>query len=468
MAKLTQIGEQEAKEWLHTYADMDAADIWQSLETAKGPHTMKDHCEAILKLYPELDNYKDGSIDEVKRLCAENLGLSLRNTRRAAKFIRDITVQQKKLMKAPALMSNREIVTYVLRTLDQDSESAVVNRLALKVRLDSLQANPVPAVVDRRKGDLYKIEDVFSVIWEIINSQPPISQSSSSEEFSREDKPAGATPAITVKAEPVISDGLERTMASLADSMTNLLKQNQALYTEQREDRKTRSEELRALGESFQSSLQTLGHNLAEAPRSTFTKAAPSGAPPFRTDMRCWFCSGTGHGAQHCSARNTMIQNGTIKEKEGRIYFPDGRPVPFGGGNKSQKELIEESLASSNYNGSYAMPAPPEHQYYSNSAVLDHMIEENKYLREQNTNFHKTFTYFQDPNGRPNVSTNGGNTRFEQQGSYYNSPSGSSSSYQPGNSGEPRPPSKDEMREYIQGLLFPEGVSNAAPGSSGN
>ncbi|KAJ7366434.1 hypothetical protein DFH08DRAFT_658778, partial [Mycena albidolilacea] len=95
--------EEEMKRLLTSYLPAKKREIWRALTEYAAGTSYKDFKKAVLKVYLELKEDLDGTLEELERLCAENKAIRHSEEGRLKRFGMGYRTLVKKLSQAPAI-----------------------------------------------------------------------------------------------------------------------------------------------------------------------------------------------------------------------------------------------------------------------------------------------------------------------------------------------------------------------------
>jgi len=177
----------EKKESIGKYADAESEEEWTAFETFEAGHTWEEFKAELIENYPEAAAAERGTPARIKQICVESKGVRLGDIKAVYALRRAFMAEAKKLVKPPAVMSNRELVELFIGCLSEQMGAAVLQALgnttaaqskpqagslAQASSTASTSASAVSNVVSRRPEDKYDLEEVMKAAIQVSeNSQ---------------------------------------------------------------------------------------------------------------------------------------------------------------------------------------------------------------------------------------------------------------------------------------------------------
>ena len=317
--------EQKKKDWVVRYASPDEEQIWRSLDTFKAGVSYEDWKADMLKAYPSAEEFESGSLYILEKICTLYKNSSDANQGMLIGFVRKYKNESDKLLKPPALCTNRELTTKFLGTLDPDFATRVMMKLdveaTMKLRLPA-PAEGAPAVEAKRKEDRYALQDVFKVVQEMVSGQFLLERSAPYGAFSTL-TPTVKTTATTKSSDPSVKqelDNMQQQVAELIDSF-------------KLSEKRTNS--------GIESILKTLSQGSSSSPTMRQQNQDNNQYAPRENNNECFYCGKPGHYIDKCTVRAEDLAAGTIIIQDNEVRFPDGSKLPYAKG-VSMKSRIEQ------------------------------------------------------------------------------------------------------------------------------
>ncbi|KAJ7873443.1 hypothetical protein B0H13DRAFT_2349060 [Mycena leptocephala] len=162
--------DQERKVLLTSYLPVNMRSVWRELETYSGAHSYADFRREILRLYPEIEERRYGSLEGLEELCREFGGVGHKEEGRLRHFGIRFLALVKRLQLPSALVTNREACIKYLGTLDglfarrvrraaEEREIARVTLQQLGIELD----NERDSECTHRKDDVIGLRDLVEI-----------------------------------------------------------------------------------------------------------------------------------------------------------------------------------------------------------------------------------------------------------------------------------------------------------------
>jgi len=144
--------DEEKKRLIGKYADFESEEEWQTLETYQRGYTWLEFKAELVENYPEVAAAERGTPARIRQLCQEWKEISLGDLEALYAFLRSFRAEAKKLMRPPAVMSNRELVQLFVGSLSEPMALAV---------LQFLGSSGEERRAQRRPEDPYDLAEVF-------------------------------------------------------------------------------------------------------------------------------------------------------------------------------------------------------------------------------------------------------------------------------------------------------------------
>ncbi|KAJ7176535.1 hypothetical protein C8R46DRAFT_1213109 [Mycena filopes] len=140
--------EDEKKKLLTSYLPSRKREMWRELPEYAAGVSYANFKKAVMKVYPEVQEDLNGTLDELERLCAENRNIQRTEERKLTRFGMWFRALVKKLSKAPAMILNKEACRRYLDVLErgfaESLKMAINTRNLIKADLQPAAA-PQPA-----------------------------------------------------------------------------------------------------------------------------------------------------------------------------------------------------------------------------------------------------------------------------------------------------------------------------------
>ena len=346
--------DQTKKKMIGKYADQDSEEEWIAFDTFEDKYSWKEFKAELIENYPEAAAAERGTPARIRQICSETAKVKLGDITALYHFRRMFIAEAKKLLKPPAVMSNRELVELFIGRLSDQLASAVLQYLGNKSDNTSSPngrvASSASSTSERRPEDKYDLEDVCkAALFVSENSQGMFSLINKSEErgvllFSQ---PVTETTALSEKLselegeqaldkDRLVSLGktLESRMGGIEDLIKTLMK-----HTKENEVCK---------GDCKGGSCKT-----HEASSNSMQKW---GGRPLDNE-KCFWCGKLGHFQADCDDLQNQVRLGNVKmNHEGKLRLKDGSFIPKFPAEASLKERVERHYAkkpSQYYYGEY-------------------------------------------------------------------------------------------------------------------
>lgn len=145
------VDDEEKKRLVGNYADQQSEDEWRALDTYQSGFTWLEFKAELVESYPEVAAAVRGTPSRIRQLCREWEGIGLGDLGALHAFRRAFLSEATKLLSAPAVMSNRELVELFLLTLSERMRLAV---------WDFLGSRANASLKQRRPEDRYDLREV--------------------------------------------------------------------------------------------------------------------------------------------------------------------------------------------------------------------------------------------------------------------------------------------------------------------
>ena len=180
------VNDAEKKDSIGKYADAESEEEWTAFETFEAGHTWEEFKNELIENYPEAAAAERGTPARIKQICFETQGIRLGDVKALYALCRAFMAEAKKLVKLPAVMSNRELVELFISCLSEQMAAAVLQALgniavqgnakaaplAQAAGVATASARAASNTVSRRPEDKYDLEEVMKAAIQVSeNSQ---------------------------------------------------------------------------------------------------------------------------------------------------------------------------------------------------------------------------------------------------------------------------------------------------------
>ena len=343
------ISDKEKKESLGKYADQESEEEWSALETYGPGHTWEEFRQEILDNYPEASAAERGTPSRIRSIVQEADHIEMGDTTRLYAYRRAFQAEANKLLKKPAVMSNRELVELFMGGLAQSFVHAILQYLggtpAKRVPEKKDQEKPkegeekgkTPEGSEKKKDteevrrpeDKHDLDEVCRAAREVSENAQGILSYGWSVPSSRGPKRGSALVQASSGESSILATKLET------------IEETQALEKDRLD---VANKQLGAKLENIECLLKTFMSQAQEKPSSGFVqnigmgnRMGNQGEVPGRafksfsngTDFICFGCGESGHFQNDCGRVKALIAKGAIvHNREGRVCLPDGSRVP--------------------------------------------------------------------------------------------------------------------------------------------
>nr|GAT48597.1 predicted protein [Mycena chlorophos] len=340
----------QQKELFTSFVPLRKRLIWQAISSyGDTTKSFTDFLNDIKAMYPELGETSAGRLTELEKLCLKNRGIPVNEEGKLKRFGQEFIVLVDKLMKAPAILLNKEACQRYLNTLEHSFAMSLRTSLATKALMKedfapSTAAQTAAATAraaapagvtppNRTKDDPIAIKDLITMA-ERMAAAGGVGSAYSTYEL---DTYSTTRPASTFTFAKVTEatdrrvEALEQKMAIFQDSLEIMEKRQ-----------KTNQEEmLKAVQDTIKSSM------MREVPPHRDTNQNTNSGESFNRSRRtnwknpensgCFYCDKDDHYAHDCPRRNGHINKGWIKVENNRQRMGDGSRLPLGDGPLAQR-----------------------------------------------------------------------------------------------------------------------------------
>ena len=288
------------------YVDRKTAREWTQLDSYQGGDFDKFK-EEVFAGYPEAEDYAKGSVERLEKICFQHRELEARDFVRIHEFRRAFMAEYKMLGGAGSTsITNRELVSLLLRSLSAKLASTLKSHLLLKLGLTNTTAGNA-----RNPKDPYAVTEVFDKLLELVNL---------------ERGPMGGS--VVPSVDEVVSTSMNR------PGIVNIKKEPEDFKATLRETLDAYMKEERKQREAFETSLKREISQMI-ASRAPAKSEAPStrpmqnrGLPPGAPSNSCYFCWEQGHIQPECEHFRAFLERGWIEpHPSGRGYKLPGNDM---------------------------------------------------------------------------------------------------------------------------------------------
>ncbi|KAJ7346439.1 hypothetical protein DFH08DRAFT_961858 [Mycena albidolilacea] len=225
----------EKKKLLTSYLPVKKRETWRELTEYAAGTSYVNFKKAVLKVYPEVQENLDGTLEELEELCAENRNIRRSEEGKLTRFGMRFRALVKKLSKAPAIILNKEACRRYLDALErgfaESLRTAINTRNLIKEDLRQAGVNPPAAgTVDHRKEDPILLEELIKMAerlastggTEVTWGEPDAPEIRRSDRF----------PTVKLERRDARLEELGGEMSSLRDAMSVVQKQSKAAHEE--------------------------------------------------------------------------------------------------------------------------------------------------------------------------------------------------------------------------------------------
>jgi len=320
---------EEKKESLGKYADQESEEEWKALDTYGISHGWEEFKKEILENYPEAAAAERGTPARIRHIVKETDGIELGDVSKLYAYRRAFLAEANKLMKAPAVMSNRELVELFFGGLSLGLGQAVLQYLGGNTRGRKTGKEPVgtDGTDPRRPEDRYDLEEVCRAAGEVCeNAQGMLSYRWMDNSKRGSSMMQGYVPTITGPTQVSNKlDSLEQTQALEHDRLDAVNKQWGVRF----DGLEALIKNLLGQPQPSASFIQNVGQGSGgyshSEPMANRTMKNSSGL----TEIICYGCGISGHFQNNCEKVKNLVQGGAIiYNKEGKVCLPDGSRVP--------------------------------------------------------------------------------------------------------------------------------------------
>ncbi|KAF7297646.1 CCHC-type domain-containing protein [Mycena kentingensis (nom. inval.)] len=356
--------DQEKKILLTSYLPLKKREEWRTMpEYAAG--TWAEFKKAILQLYPEVEEDRDGTLGDLYELCNEFRGIRRTQEGRLKRFGLRFRTLVTKLLKPPAVILNKEACRRYLATLDRSfaealrtsittrnlmkediaataraateahrQADAVATAAGIATTLPAAAANPAAPGVDRR-DDPIQLDELIKLAERLAHSGGDDESRNDEElpELRRSEK----FPRVKIEERDARLEDLEGQMSGLRDAVEIGRKQQKAANEE--------------LLKAF-AGLRNAGPPKEDNERGAMQVYRQGGGMPNRNgggaygggygggrgdNSGCYYCEDDSHFARDCALKQAHVQRGWLSVDDGRSKLGDGGFIPKGAGTQAAR-----------------------------------------------------------------------------------------------------------------------------------
>ncbi|KAJ7193097.1 hypothetical protein B0H12DRAFT_1231098 [Mycena haematopus] len=397
---------QDKKDKLLEYVDdVDIREQWQGLATYKTGSTFDQWKEAILQLYPEIEDMAHGSLQKLTRICAANRPITRLELGKLRRFAAAFTTEAEKLLAGSALIVNLSLVDMVLGVLEPafatELENAMNNAIITSITNPVAQVQGQPQnglLLADRRGDrlpykqVLEIADLIADNW-VGRGAKGLLTGSSRYDTSNVGIAGGSIPSGLQDTAKIKTEVMER-MESFAIELARIKD------TSEIQERRF-GDSMKRMEHSIENSMKQMNqalrdrppHLMQDAPKQRSDESqghnhGPGGSSSHGTRERgpCFFCGGP-HLIGECVNKDELIDLGWIIVENGVIKLANGNWIPKYPEGSTRMQRVEDfyrkqgqtrnsaskpraSMMQSFYNGEiYGSDDPSE------SGRMDHLYD---------------------------------------------------------------------------------------------
>ncbi|KAJ7152922.1 hypothetical protein C8R46DRAFT_1228480 [Mycena filopes] len=336
--------EDEKKKLLTSYLPSRKRETWRELPEYAAGVLYANFKKAVMKVYPEVQEDLNGTLDELERLCVENRNIQRTEEGKLTRFGMRFRALVKKLSKAPAIILNKEACRRYLDALErgfaESLKMAINTRNLIKADLQPAAA-PQPAApntVDHRKEDPILLDELVKMAERLAATGG--TEATWGEGDSSEVKRSERFPMVKIERREAQLEELGGEVSSLRDTLAVVQKQSRAAH-----------EELMKAFQNMKNSPPTREDNDG---RDSMQRGGP---PPngYGADRQvgrgygqgagmqrnqCYYCDGQDHYSRECTVKAAHIHKGWLVVEDGQQKLADGNFIPRGRGSPAMR--VEE------------------------------------------------------------------------------------------------------------------------------
>ncbi|KAJ6452929.1 hypothetical protein C8R45DRAFT_1112711 [Mycena sanguinolenta] len=335
----------EKKKLLTSHLPARKRDSWRELPEYATGTSYTDFKKAVLKVYPEVREDLNGTLEELERLCTENRSIRRTEEGKLTRFGMRFKALVKKLSKAPAIILNKEACRRYLDALERGFAESLRTAINTRNLIKDLQQAGAIAVqpaaqnaVDHRKEDPIQLDELIKMAERLASTGG--TEATWGDDDLPEIRRSDRFPTVKVERRDARLEELSGELSSLRDALTVQQKQSKAAHDEllkafqhSRSYGPTRDE-----NEPRESTPRSNGPNTYGSDPQ-FNRGYSQGGGMMQQNV-CYYCDGADHFAKECVIKAAHIQKGWIAIEEGKQKLSDGNFIPKGRGSPAMR--VEE------------------------------------------------------------------------------------------------------------------------------
>ena len=361
---------EKKKESLGKYADYESEEEWAAFTSYGSGYTWDKFKTELFENYPEAAEAHRGTPQRLRQICEETREIHLGDLQSLVAFRRRFMTEAKKLLKPPAVMSNRELVELFIGRLASGMGALVLQHLAhggegLSQKGEKEEGTvEEPSKLVRRPEDRFDLENVWKAAVSVSENYRGIFfWTNKPEEQGAREILALSIPAREermVNAETLSRrlQELENAKAAETDAFLNMAKNIDTKISALVEDK---MKAMLALTQSPEKSTsKQSGASFENSPNGFLGK--PGSMPKWNRSAendKCFYCGIKGHFVPECEELKAEVRAGNVKvHTDGKLRMSDGvTRIPSGPPGMTIKERLERSqnnnVKSAYYEGFY-------------------------------------------------------------------------------------------------------------------
>jgi hypothetical protein len=339
--------EDEKKKLLTSYLPAKKRETWRELPEYATGVSYVDFKKAVLKVYPEVQEDLDGTLEELERLCAENKNIRRTEEGKLTRFGMRFRALVKKLSKAPAIILNKEACRRYLDALERGfAESlrmAINTRNLIKADLQQAGVNaqqaPGQNAVDHRKEDPILLDELIKMAERLASTGG--TEATWGEDDGYEVKRSDRFPTVKIERRDARLEEFGGELSSLRDAMAVVQKQSKAAHEELMKafQNSRGSAPPREENENRDAMARGGAHNTYGTDRQ-FSRGYGQGGSGMMQRNGCYYCDGQDHYSKECTVKAAHIHKGWLVVEDGQQKLSDGNFIPRGKGSPASR--VEE------------------------------------------------------------------------------------------------------------------------------
>ena len=321
----------EKKSLLTGYLPVRKRNLWRNIENY-ATLTFEEFLKEMNKAYPELKKEKEGTMEEMVKLCRANRGIRIQDEGKLKRFGMEFSALYK-LSQTPAILLNKEACLKYLDALDtsfaDQLRTSVSQRNLLKADINKaagVQPTAPPAgSVDHRKEDPILLKDLIDMAEQLAAT----GIAGTTWEGYDDRYKSSILPAIKIERRDEKLEGLSEEVAGIRDSIMVIQKEVQS----------SQAQLLKAFQMHVKDPPPHREASIRDAPphkevnqlQDQTNRSAPPPRGNFRTN-NCFYCDGQDHIARDCVLKISHINKGWLIIEDGIQKLGDGNLIPRGRG----------------------------------------------------------------------------------------------------------------------------------------